>query len=192
MRIRLRFTKVGKILGVGERTGIELEDEKAGILPNPDWLRANRPANYTPGIMHGDYQFANVMFAHGAPARLAAIVDWEMTTIGDPLLDLGWCLLGYDGEEPAGDGYYLDMTGMPKRSELLAHYEKVSGRSTENIDYYLVLANWKLGIMLEKTYAASLQPGNRVDPAVAAAMGRRASAWTWRGTDASGRGEESF
>jgi len=145
--------------------------ELPGLDAAADWLRANRPANYTPGIMHGDYQFANVMFAHGAPARLAAIVDWEMTTIGDPLLDLGWCLLGYDGEEPAGDGYYLDMTGMPKRSELLAHYEKVSGRSTENIDYYLVLANWKLGIMLEKTYAASLQPGNRVDPAVAAAMG---------------------
>ena len=50
--------------------------------------------------MHGDYQFANVMYAHGAPARLAAIVDWEMTTIGDPLLDVAWALLGYDGEEP--------------------------------------------------------------------------------------------
>ncbi|BBZ68084.1 acyl-CoA dehydrogenase [Mycolicibacterium insubricum] len=145
--------------------------ELPGLDIAADWLRANRPASYTPGIMHGDYQFANVMFAHGAPARLAAVVDWEMTTIGDPLLDLGWCLLGYDGEEPAGDGYYLDMTGMPKRSELLAHYETVSGRSTENIDYYLVLANWKLGIMLEKTYAASRQPGNRVDPQVAAAMG---------------------
>ena len=51
--------------------------------------------------MHGDYQFANVMFAHGAPARLAAIVDWEMTTVGDPLLDLAWALLGYDGENPS-------------------------------------------------------------------------------------------
>ena len=47
------------------------------------------------------------------------------------------------------------MAGMPTRSELLAHYEKVSGLSTENIDYYLVLANWKLGIVLEKTYAAA-------------------------------------
>ena len=69
--------------------------------------------------MHGDYQFANVMFAHGAPARLAAIVDWEMTTVGDPLLDLAWCLLGYDGEKPREDGFYLDMAGMPTRSELL-------------------------------------------------------------------------
>ncbi len=141
-----------------------------GLDVAADWLRRNRPARFTPGIMHGDYQFANVMYAHGAPARLAAIVDWEMTTIGDPLLDVGWCLLGYNGEEPSSDGFYLDMAGMPRRSELLARYEEVSGLSTEHIDYYLVLANWKLGIMLEKTYAASLAPNSKVAPDVAAAM----------------------
>jgi aminoglycoside phosphotransferase (APT) family kinase protein len=145
--------------------------EMPGLDVAADWLRRNRPAKYTPGIMHGDYQFANVMYSHGTTARLAAIVDWEMTTIGDPLLDLGWCLLGYDGENPASEGFYLDMTGMPTRSELLAHYEAVSGRSTEDINYYLVLANWKLGIMLEKTYAASLMPNSKVDPRVAGAMG---------------------
>ena len=145
--------------------------ELPGLEVAADWLRRNRPAQYTPGIMHGDYQFANVMYAHGDTPRLAAIVDWEMTTIGDPLLDLGWCLLGYDGEEPSSDGFYLDMAGMPTRSELLAHYEAISGRSTADIDYYLVLANWKLGIMLEKTYAASLAPNSKVDPRVAEAMG---------------------
>jgi aminoglycoside phosphotransferase (APT) family kinase protein len=145
--------------------------ELPGLDVAADWLRRNRPAHYTPGIMHGDYQFANVMFAHGTPATLAAIVDWEMTTIGDPLLDLGWCLLGYDGEEPSTDGFYLDMTGMPGRSELLAHYEAISGLSTENIDYYLVLANFKLGIVLEKTYAASVTHPGKVDPQVAEAMG---------------------
>jgi aminoglycoside phosphotransferase (APT) family kinase protein len=145
--------------------------ELPGLDVAADWLRRNHPAHYTAGIMHGDYQFANVMFANGAPAALAAIVDWEMTTIGDPLLDLGWCLLGYDGEEPSSDGFYLDMSGMPSRSELLAHYEKISGLSTENIDYYLVLANFKLGIVLEKTYAASVTNPGKVDPQVAEAMG---------------------
>ncbi|WP_113963328.1 phosphotransferase family protein [Mycobacterium shimoidei] len=151
-----------------------LDDYRVRELPGLDeaaeWLRRNRPAHYTPGIMHGDYQFANVMFAHGAPARLAAIVDWEMTTVGDPLLDLAWCLLGYDGEHPRSDGFYLDMTGMPARSELLAHYESVSGLSTENIHYYLVLANWKLGIVLEKTYAAGVRTG-KVDPKITEAFG---------------------
>jgi hypothetical protein len=137
-----------------------------------DWLRANRPAHFTPGIMHGDYQFANVMYAHGAPARLAAIVDWEMTTIGDPLLDVAWSLLGYDGEHPKPQGFYLPMDGMPTRSELLAAYENVSGLSTENIHYYLVLANWKLGIVLEKTYAAAVSGGAiGADPKVTEAFG---------------------
>ncbi|HXB87576.1 phosphotransferase family protein [Mycobacterium sp.] len=144
--------------------------ELPGLDEAADWLRRNRPGHYTPGIMHGDYQFANVMFAHGEPARLAAIVDWEMTTVGDPLLDLAWCLLGYDGENPREDGFYLDMSGMPTRSELLEHYEKVSGLSTENIDYYLVLANWKLGIVLEKTYAAGVRTG-KVDSKIQDAFG---------------------
>lgn len=144
--------------------------ELPGLDDAADWLRRNRPAHYRPGIMHGDYQFANVMFAHAAPARLAAIVDWEMTTVGDPLLDLAWALLGYDGEEPRAEGFYLDMRGMPARSELLDHYETVSGLSTENIDYYLVLANWKLGIVLEKTYAAGVRTG-KVDPKITGAFG---------------------
>lgn len=144
--------------------------ELPGLDVASQWLRDNRPAHYTPGIMHGDYQFANVMFAHGAPGRLAAIVDWEMTTIGDPLLDVAWALLGYDGEHPKDAGFYLPMEGMPTRSELLAHYEKVSGLSTENIHYYLVLANWKLGIVLEKTYAAAVN-GGKADPQVVEAFG---------------------
>ncbi len=144
--------------------------ELPGLDTAADWLRGNRPSHYTPGIMHGDYQFANVMFAHGAPAKLAAIVDWEMTTVGDPLLDLAWCLLGYDGENPRADGFYLDLNGMPMRSELVEHYEKVSGLSAANIDYYLVLANWKLGIVLEKTYAAGVRTG-KVDPTIKDAFG---------------------
>jgi aminoglycoside phosphotransferase (APT) family kinase protein len=130
--------------------------ELPGLDIATDWLRRNRPDHFTPGIMHGDYQFANVMYAHGAPARLAALVDWEMTTIGDPLLDLAWALLGYDGEEPRSD-FYLPIEGMPRRSELLAHYEELTGISTENIDYYMVLANFKIGMVLEKTYAAQVK-----------------------------------
>jgi len=143
--------------------------ELPGLDVAADWLRANAPSHFAPGIMHGDYQYANVMYAHGAPARLAALVDWEMTTIGDPLLDLAWALLGYDGEEPQTD-FYLDVAGMPKRSELLAHYEKISGLSTENIDYYLVLANFKIGIVLERTYATGVKSG-KGDPRVVGAFG---------------------
>jgi aminoglycoside phosphotransferase (APT) family kinase protein len=108
--------------------------------------------------MHGDYQFANVMFAGGAPARLAAIVDWEMGTVGDPKLDLGWVLQSWPEDTSGGDGSvggYVDLTGMPSRSELLAHYAEVSGRQVDDIDYYCVLARWKLAVVLEQGYQRS-------------------------------------
>jgi aminoglycoside phosphotransferase (APT) family kinase protein len=119
------------------------------------WLRARRPLDYIPGLMHGDYQFANVMFCHGGPARLAAIVDWEMGTVGDPKLDLAWVVQSWPEDTSGGDGSvggYVDMTGMPSRAEVLGHYAEASGRQVDDIDYYVVLARWKLAIVLEQTY----------------------------------------
>jgi aminoglycoside phosphotransferase (APT) family kinase protein len=119
------------------------------------WLRERRPLDFIPGIMHGDYQFANVMFRHGAPARLAAIVDWEMGTVGDPKLDLGWVMQSWPEDTSGGEGSvggYVDLTGMPSRDEMLAHYAAVSGRQVDDIDYYCVLARWKLAVVLEQGY----------------------------------------
>jgi aminoglycoside phosphotransferase (APT) family kinase protein len=125
-----------------------------GLDEAAQWLRRSRPRQWKPGIMHGDYQFANVMFSNETPARLAAVIDWEMTTIGDPLLDLGWALLAFGPEaDDMTAARYLDLAGLPSRDDLLQHYETISGRSTEDIDYYVVLARWKLGIVLEMSYA---------------------------------------
>ncbi|MGO8864412.1 MAG: phosphotransferase family protein [Acidimicrobiales bacterium] len=120
------------------------------------WLRAHKPIDYIPGIMHGDYQFANVMFKDGAPARLAAIVDWEMGTVGDPKLDLGWMVQSWPTDTSAAEASeasYVDLRGMPNRDEVLAHYAEVSGRQVDDIDYYVILAKWKLAIVLEKGFA---------------------------------------
>ena len=127
------------------------------------WLRERRPLDYVPGLMHGDYQFANVMFRHGGPARLAAIVDWEMGTVGDPKLDLAWVVQSWPEDTSGGGGSvggYVDMTGMPSRAEVLARYAAASGRQVDDIDYYVVLARWKLAIVLEQTYQrAAGDPG---------------------------------
>ena len=136
-----------------------LERIRGRPLPGFDeaaaWLRAHRPIDFVPGLMHGDYQFANVMFRHGAPARLAAIVDWEMGTVGDPKLDLGWVLQSWPADTAdrglSGSGY-ADMYGMPPRERVLAHYAEVSGRQVDDIDYYLILAKWKLAVVLEQGY----------------------------------------
>jgi len=118
------------------------------------WLRGRSPRNYTPGIMHGDYQFANVMFRHDAPASLAAIIDWEMGTIGDPLLDLAWVLMSWpNADEDRTQRGSTDYGGMPDREDLMAYYEQASGRSTEEFDYYLVLSRYKMAAVLEQGYS---------------------------------------
>ena len=135
-----------------------LERIKGRELPGFDeasaWLRAHRPHDYVPGLMHGDYQFANVMFRDGAPAQLAAIVDWEMGTVGDPKLDLGWVMQSWpeDTSVDLSDSGYVDMTGMPSRDQVLGHYSEVSGRQVDDIDFYCVLAKWKLAVVLEQGF----------------------------------------
>jgi aminoglycoside phosphotransferase (APT) family kinase protein len=136
-----------------------LERIRGRDLPGFDvaaaWLREHRPIDFVPGLMHGDYQFANVMFEHGAPARLAAIVDWEMGTVGDPKLDLGWVLQGWpeDTHAPGVSGFgYADLYGMPSRDQIARHYADASGRQVDDVDYYVILARWKLGVVLEQGY----------------------------------------
>ena len=135
--------------------------ELPGIEEAAAWLRTHLPHTYVPGILHGDYQFANVMFRHGAPARLAAIVDWEMATIGDPRLDLGWVLMGWPNpdEAEASTMSYVDYAGMPTREELTERYARESGLPVDEVDYFVVLARFKIAIVLEGGYARYVKGG---------------------------------
>lgn len=132
----------------------------AGALPAVDqvaaWLERNRPARFSPGVMHGDYHLANVMFRHDGP-ELAAIVDWELATIGDPLLDLGWVLATWPEGDGAGDEESAvkvsPWIGFPTAAELVERYRAGSERDLSAVDWYLALACYKLGILLEGTHA---------------------------------------
>jgi aminoglycoside phosphotransferase (APT) family kinase protein len=128
--------------------GFDALDEVAG------WLEAGRPTTSAPGIMHGDYHLANLLFRPDGP-DVAAIVDWEMCTIGDPLLDLGWLLAtwpdGDDGGQVAGP--LAAAGGLPTRSELIARYAERSDRDLSAVTWYEVLACFKLAIVIEGTYA---------------------------------------
>jgi aminoglycoside phosphotransferase (APT) family kinase protein len=78
-----------------------------------------------------------------------------MGTVGDPKLDLGWVMNSWPEDTSADEdraGGYVDMKGMPSRSEMLAHYAAVSGRQVDDIDYYNVLAKWKLAVVLEQGF----------------------------------------
>jgi aminoglycoside phosphotransferase (APT) family kinase protein len=127
-----------------------------------EWLRDNLPASPPTVLVHGDYKLDNVMFSAKARPRLLAILDWEMSTLGDPLADLGWMtsfwLEARDAEEDlfARTSRVTQLPGFKSRAELVARYEQATGRDVSALPWYQVLAIWKLAILLEGSYARHL------------------------------------
>ena len=125
-----------------------------GVEQVSAWLEQHRPSNWMPGIMHGDYHAANVMFSRTGP-EVVAIVDWEMCTIGDPLLDLGWLLATWrqaDGSSVFGHALG-GQDGLASTDDLLQRYAANTVRDLSHITWYTVLACFKLGIVIEGTLA---------------------------------------
>jgi aminoglycoside phosphotransferase (APT) family kinase protein len=133
-----------------------------------DWLDANRPATSDTAFVHGDYRLGNLMFSRIQTPRLAAILDWEMATVGDPLADLGYLTATWAQEGDPSDAM-LDLSvvsrrpGFPTRGELVAAYAQQSGRQTKFIVWYQVLALWKSAIFLEGSYRRFMS-GSTEDP----------------------------
>ena len=126
-----------------------------------EWLAAHRPESAEATIVHGDYRLGNTMFAPSAPARLVAIFDWELATIGDPLADLGylaatWAEPGDDEDTFFGLGAVTMLPGFPSRAELVARYEERTGRSLPEVRWYATLALWKSAVFLEGSYKRRL------------------------------------
>ena len=131
------------------------------------WLASRIPESPPATIVHGDYRLGNTMFAAGAPARLIAIFDWEMATIGDPLADVGYMLMQWtEPGDPVGKFNLNNVTlrpGFPTRAELTAAYEERSGRSVQALDWYVTLALWKAVVFMEGNYKRALA-GSTDDP----------------------------
>jgi aminoglycoside phosphotransferase (APT) family kinase protein len=137
--------------GYGKHAGYPGPDIP-GLDDVAKWLDANLPASsFKPGISHGDYHLSNLMFRFDSP-DVAAIVDWEMSTIGDPLLDLGWLLATWPAPGQFGIGGNLG-DGLPSPAELVTRYGERSERDLSAIGWYEVMACFKLGIVLEGTHA---------------------------------------
>ena len=131
-----------------------------------DYLRANLPVTEHVGVIHGDYSFANSLYHYGEPPRLAAMIDWELTTIGDTLLDLGSVLYGFRSRRDRSPavGFY-GPEDFPVREDLAAHYAEATGRSVDRLDYYVVLAIFKLAAIMEGHVARAL--AGKSDPSAA-------------------------
>lgn len=128
-----------------------------GVPQLAGWLDQHRPADGEPGIMHGDAHLSNVMLRHDRP-EVAAFVDWEMCTVGDPLLDLGWMMVCWPTEPNAiiVGAELAALGGLAERAELLEAYLAAGGRPTGALDWYVALACFKLGIVIEGTWSRYL------------------------------------
>jgi len=145
-----RWTK--QLAGYQEYAGWPGAHEIPDVERIAGWLERHRPSGFRPGIMHGDYHFANVLYRNDGP-ELAAIVDWELATIGEPLLDLALVLTTWPRTNDPTSMKIEPWDGFPSTTELVDHYAAHSDRNLSALPWYEVLACFKLGILLEGTFA---------------------------------------
>jgi aminoglycoside phosphotransferase (APT) family kinase protein len=151
-----------QLVGYGRYQGWQGAESLPGLGVIAEYLDARRPAGSKPGIIHGDYSIGNVMYRNDGP-EIAAIVDWELATIGDPLLDLGWILATWRSQSEVDIGVLKvePFDGFPTAAELIDRYASQSDRDLSCIEWYVVMACFKLAIILEGTFAraqAGLDP----------------------------------
>ena len=132
-------------------------DPKA--LPHFDevgrWLSDNLPSDRRIGLIHGDLQFANVMFSLEGP-RVSGVIDWELTTLGDPMLDLGWILTSWweEGDPPGKKPLVSPWQDFGPRADLVRLYGELTGRDMTDAPWFFALGCYKLACLLEGTVAA--------------------------------------
>jgi aminoglycoside phosphotransferase (APT) family kinase protein len=139
----------------------------ASFDPLTAWLHANLPDHLELTVMHGDFHLDNCLFDRERPV-LRAIVDWEMTTIGDPLMDLGLCTAFWgsrlidDFAMPKIQGVSR-LPGAPSREDLVRRYAEISGRDVSHVAWYQAFALWKLGIVIEAAWGQHVRGELRTD-----------------------------
>ncbi|PSQ65011.1 MAG: phosphotransferase family protein [Halobacteriales archaeon SW_9_67_24] len=161
-------------VGLGEFGPFDVtteEREVPALYDVMEWLTANAPDAPTHTLVQGDYKLDNVMFAPSTPPELIAVFDWELSTLGNPLVDLGW-LLSYwwdagDPDPPAAtdslNATFMTREGYPTRKELVERYEERTGIEYEHDRFYRALAVYKLAGLGEMFFRRYLE-GNADDP----------------------------
>ncbi|CAB4955586.1 unannotated protein [freshwater metagenome] len=153
-----------RFTGLWEHNRTRQLDEVDQLLA---WLTEHRPEQAESTLVHGDYRMGNVMYGAGpadARPRLAAIFDWELATIGDPLADVGYLTANY-AAHGIDSGPLASLTpvtaepGFPSRQDIVERYAARSGRDVGDVRWHQVLAGWKACVFLEGSYKRHLEGG---------------------------------
>ena len=159
-------------------------DDLPGLERASAWLDGNRPGESGAALVHNDYKFDNLVLDPGDLTRIVAVLDWEMATVGDPLMDLG-TTLGYwiePGDQEPLRRFLVGPTTLPgslTRREVAERYGRTTGRDVSNMLYYYVFGLFKIAVIAQQIYARYVRGVTKderfaVLGAVVAAMGDRA------------------
>jgi aminoglycoside phosphotransferase (APT) family kinase protein len=149
------------------RWGLQWEQNKTRELPAIEELHrrlANAVPPSPPGtIVHGDYRLGNIILGADDPSRIVAVLDWEMSTLGDPLADLGWTLIYWgdpgDSEARLETHPSTRLTAGPgflSRAELAGEYARLSGLDVSALEFYELFSQYKLAVISEGLYKREL------------------------------------
>jgi aminoglycoside phosphotransferase (APT) family kinase protein len=136
-------------------------DAQTDDVPEMDalgaWLAAHLPASPAPAIIHNDYKYDNLVFAEGDLGRVVGVLDWEMATVGDPLMDLGTTLCYWieAGDPPEMQALAFGPTAAPgslTRAELAARYAERTGRDLTQLEFYYRFGLFKTAVVVQQIY----------------------------------------
>jgi aminoglycoside phosphotransferase (APT) family kinase protein len=153
--------RFGSLWGLNSRRVIPAVDTIA------EWLRDNLPSTQRHSVVHGDYRIGNIMFARAIPVRIAAILDWEMATLGDPLADLGYLTATYAEQGKRWTPMELTSVtrkpGFLSRRALVERYREQMSLDMSSLPWYQTFALWKAAVFCEAMYTrwlAGERPGD--------------------------------
>lgn len=132
-------------------------EEVAAMVEVADWLEKNRPGEVGAALIHNDYKFDNIILDAEDVTKIVGVLDWEMATIGDPLMDLG-TTVGYwiqADDPPALQAFVVGPTrldGAFTRKELIDRYAERSGRTIDDPLFYFVFGIYKLAVIVQQIY----------------------------------------
>lgn len=155
-----------QVSGWSKRYEAARTDEVHGMQQAMTWLGENQPKSYGSALIHNDFKYDNLMLEPTQLTRVIAVLDWEMATLGDPLMDLG-TTLGYwaQSDSPTGlKGFGLThLPGNLSRAELAQRYAEKTGADLSHIVFYYVFGLFKVGVIMQQIYAR-FKAGKTQDP----------------------------
>ena len=157
-----------QVRGWNQRYEQAKTDEHPDVQRLGRWLTDHRPADGRPALIHNDYKYDNLVLDADEPTRIVAVLDWEMSTVGDPLMDLGTALSYWvepdDSDEQLKSAFGPTMiAGSMTRQELADRYAEQSGISVNGILFYYCFGLFKLAVIVQQIYARYVR-GQTRDP----------------------------